>query len=150
MRRLRANGTEGARRSRRWNNVRARSSEGSVQTGVEELNERFAIEGSVRFEEGRGGLPNAVLTHEDGFEARVSLFGANVLSWAMPTGDEVLLVREDARFDRSKPISGGIPVRSTVLLSLLQGTEATKCSAVAVYLPCFPTRCAFHNSVLDP
>jgi hypothetical protein len=104
---------------------------------VEELNERC-------------GLPNAVLTHEDGFEARVSLFGANVLSWAMPTGDEVLLMREDALFDRSKPISGGIPVRSTVLLSVLQGTEATKCSAVAVCPPYFPTRYAFHNSVLDP
>ena len=30
-------------------------------------------------------------------------------SWKQPSGDEVLYVRPDAKFDGSKPISGGIP-----------------------------------------
>jgi D-hexose-6-phosphate mutarotase len=37
------------------------------------------------------------------------LFGAVVTSWKQPSGDEVLYVRPDAKFDKSKPISGGIP-----------------------------------------
>lgn len=84
--------------------------EASYTQKVQELQENFGIAESVKFEQGRGGLPVAVLTHEDGFSATLSLFGANVLSWVENTGDEVLFVREDAKFDKSKPISGGIPV----------------------------------------
>jgi len=42
---------------------------------------------------------------------QVYLYGANVVSWKQPTpgGEEVLYVRPDAVFDKSKPISGGIP-----------------------------------------
>lgn len=32
-----------------------------------------------------------------------------MLSWTQPSGDEVLYTRPDAKFDRSKPISGGMP-----------------------------------------
>ncbi|KDD72809.1 aldose 1-epimerase, partial [Helicosporidium sp. ATCC 50920] len=39
----------------------------------------------------------------------VSLFGGQVLSWRQASGDEVLFVRPDAVFDKSKPIAGGIP-----------------------------------------
>jgi hypothetical protein len=39
----------------------------------------------------------------------VYLFGACVTSWKQVSGDEVLYVRPDAVFDKSKPISGGIP-----------------------------------------
>lgn len=41
--------------------------------------------------------------------AQIYLFGAVVTSWKQPSGDEVLYVRPDAKFDKSKPISGGIP-----------------------------------------
>ncbi len=37
------------------------------------------------------------------------LYGACVTSWTQPSGDEILYVRPDAVFDKSKPISGGIP-----------------------------------------
>lgn len=37
------------------------------------------------------------------------LFGGVVSSWKQPSGDEVLYIRPDAVFDKSKPISGGIP-----------------------------------------
>ena len=42
-------------------------------------------------------------------EPQMYLFGACVTSWKQPSGDEVLYVRPDAVFDKSKPISGGIP-----------------------------------------
>lgn len=38
---------------------------------------------------------------------QVYLFGATICSWKQATGDEVLYVRPDAVFDKSKPISGG-------------------------------------------
>ena len=40
---------------------------------------------------------------------QIYLFGGVVTSWTQPSGDEVLFVRPDAKFDKSKPISGGIP-----------------------------------------
>jgi glucose-6-phosphate 1-epimerase len=40
---------------------------------------------------------------------QIYLFGATVASWKQASGDEVLYVRPDAVFDKSKPISGGIP-----------------------------------------
>lgn len=75
-----------------------------------ELEAAHGIAGSVRFEEREGGLPAAVLSHHNGSTATVYLFGANVASWTQPSGDEVLFVRPDAVFDRSKPISGGVPL----------------------------------------
>jgi D-hexose-6-phosphate mutarotase len=38
---------------------------------------------------------------------QVYLFGGAVCSWKQASGDEVLYVRPDAVFDKSKPISGG-------------------------------------------
>jgi glucose-6-phosphate 1-epimerase len=40
---------------------------------------------------------------------QIYLHGACVTSWKQATGDEVLYVRPDAVFDKSKPISGGLP-----------------------------------------
>ena len=40
---------------------------------------------------------------------QIYLFGGVVTSFKQPTADEVLYVRPDAVFDKSKPISGGIP-----------------------------------------
>ena len=40
---------------------------------------------------------------------QVYLFGGAIISWKQPSGDEILYVRPDAKFDGSKPISGGIP-----------------------------------------
>ena len=77
---------------------------------VQALQDEFGIDGAVSFESGRGGLPKAVLTHVCGSKVEVYLYGANVLSWCQPRGDEILYVRPDAKFDKSKAISGGIPV----------------------------------------
>jgi len=76
---------------------------------VADLQKKFGIPGSVEFVEGKGGLPTAVLKHKCGATAKVTLFGACVTNWTQASGDEVLYVRPDAVFDKSKPISGGIP-----------------------------------------
>ena len=83
--------------------------EQELQTATE-LQREFGIEGSVEFGSGEGGLPCVVLSHACGAEATVYLYGACVASWIQPGGHEVLYVRPDAVFDRSKPISGGIPL----------------------------------------
>ena len=40
---------------------------------------------------------------------QVTLFGACITSFKQANGSEVLYMRPDAVFDKSKPISGGIP-----------------------------------------
>lgn len=76
---------------------------------VQELQQMFGKPGSVEFIEGRGGLPTVSLKHSCGSSAEVTLFGGCITSWKQASGDEVLYVRPDAVFDKSKPISGGIP-----------------------------------------
>ena len=76
---------------------------------VAALAKKFDIPGSVAVIAGRGGLPTVRLTHACGATAEVILFGGLVSSWTQPSGDEVLYIRPDAVFDRSKPVSGGIP-----------------------------------------
>lgn len=76
---------------------------------VKELQGKFEIPGHVEFVQGRGGLPTVVLKHACGSSAEVTLFGACITSWKQASGDEVLYIRPDAVFDKSKPISGGIP-----------------------------------------
>ena len=63
----------------------------------------------MEVKEGRGGLPTVVLTSSCGASAEVILFGGAVTSWKQASGDEVLYIRPDAVFDKSKPVSGGIP-----------------------------------------
>ena len=80
---------------------------------VQDATAAFAIPGSVRFELGEGGLPKCADAQERWKRGGVPL--ARVTSWCQPSGDDVLYVRPDAVFDKSKPISGGIslcfPVR---------------------------------------
>jgi glucose-6-phosphate 1-epimerase len=73
------------------------------------MNAKHGIPGYVEVKAGRGGLPTVVLTHACGSTAEIVLFGAVITSWKQPSGDEVLYVRPDAVFDKSKPISGGVP-----------------------------------------
>ena len=79
-------------------------------TSASELNAAHAIQGSVAFETGAGGLVKCVLTHANGSSAEVHLFGATTTSYKLPSGDEVLFMRPDAKLDGSKPIAGGVPL----------------------------------------
>eukprot|EP00208_Stichococcus_sp_RCC1054_P003283 CAMPEP_0206138546 /NCGR_PEP_ID=MMETSP1473-20131121/3398_1 /ASSEMBLY_ACC=CAM_ASM_001109 /TAXON_ID=1461547 /ORGANISM="Stichococcus sp, Strain RCC1054" /LENGTH=342 /DNA_ID=CAMNT_0053532011 /DNA_START=90 /DNA_END=1118 /DNA_ORIENTATION=- len=78
-------------------------------TDVGALQQKFGIPEHVEVTTGQGGLPIVRLTHSCGASAEVYLFGGAVISWKMASGDEVLYTRPDAKFDKSKPISGGIP-----------------------------------------
>eukprot|EP00775_Hariotina_reticulata_P000119 gene119-286_t len=87
----------------------ARRTQVVAAASVADLQSKFGIPGSVEFAEGNGGLPTVVLKHACGASAQVYLFGGAVCSWKQASGDEVLYVRPDAVFDKSKPISGGVP-----------------------------------------
>lgn len=50
-------------------------------------------------------IPPALLYH-----TQVYLYGACISSWQQANGSEVLYMRPDAVFDKSKPISGGVPL----------------------------------------
>ncbi|GAX79977.1 hypothetical protein CEUSTIGMA_g7416.t1 [Chlamydomonas eustigma] len=80
-----------------------------VASSVAELQEKYGIAGSVEVVSGTAGSTKVVLKHGCGSSAEVYLYGACVTSWKQASGDEVLYVRPDAVFDKSKPISGGIP-----------------------------------------
>ena len=89
--------------------VRGRVVRVQAAANVGELQAKFGIPDAVEVVEGRGGLPTVVLKHACGASAEVVLFGGCVTSWKQSSGDEVLYIRPDAKFDGSKPISGGIP-----------------------------------------
>jgi hypothetical protein len=53
---------------------------------------------------GQGDLDVVRLTASDGTAAEVYLFGGVVTSFKPKGGDDVLYVRPDAKFDKSKPV----------------------------------------------
>lgn len=65
--------------------------------------------GSATAGKGLGDLDVVRLSAADGSTAEVYLFGGVVTSFKPKGGDDVLYVRPDAKFDKSKPISGGLP-----------------------------------------
>lgn len=81
----------------------------SDSTDISSLQEKFGIADHVQVTTGQGDLPIVRLNHSCGSSAEVYLFGGMVGSWKQAAGDEVLYIRPDAKFDKSKPISGGIP-----------------------------------------
>lgn len=69
---------------------------------------RVRAAASVEEIAGEGGLPAVKLTSADGCTATAYLFGGVVTSF-VKDGRDILFVRPDAVFDKSKPISGGLP-----------------------------------------
>ena len=63
---------------------------------------------SVEEIKGEGDLPAVKLTSADGCTATAYLFGGVVTSF-VKEGRDILYVRPDAVFNKSKPISGGLP-----------------------------------------
>jgi glucose-6-phosphate 1-epimerase len=76
---------------------------------IEKLNARHGIPGMVEFVNGKGGLPTALIynTHAS---ARVTLHGAQALSFTPAGGQDVLWVSEASRFEPGTAIRGGIPI----------------------------------------
>ncbi len=72
------------------------------------LNERFAREGAVRFEQRFGG--DAAVLRSPGGTAVVALQGAQVLSWVPAGGQDVLWLSPLAALGTGKAVRGGIPI----------------------------------------
>ena len=98
------------RRAHSFNDVVVKAASTNDDEFVSALNAKFAIPTSVSFFDDEcdetSSSPYVSLTHKNGSTAKVYLFGANCASWTQPTGDEVLFVRPDAKFDESVPIAG--------------------------------------------
>jgi glucose-6-phosphate 1-epimerase len=74
-----------------------------------ELNQKFSIDGHIKFIAGEGDLPMAVIGNKYA-TAMVSLYGAQVLSYK-PIGEEDLLwMSNKSLFKEGKAIRGGIPL----------------------------------------
>jgi glucose-6-phosphate 1-epimerase len=79
------------------------------QDPLQDLNDRHALPGKLRFQFGNGGLPLAAIT-TPAATAQVYLHGAHVTHY-QPAGQAPLLfLSENSFFDDSKPIRGGIPI----------------------------------------
>jgi glucose-6-phosphate 1-epimerase len=82
---------------------------GQMTARIEELNERFGISGSVRVEQGNGGLPRLRISTAAG-AGEIYLHGAQVTSWRPAGGDEVIFLSERSHWEDGKAIRGGVPV----------------------------------------
>src|SRR3974390_3349364 len=76
---------------------------------IEELNERFGIPGTVRMDQGNGGLPRLRISTTAG-AGEIYLHGAQVTSWRPAGGDEGIFLSERSHWEDGKAIRGGIPV----------------------------------------
>ncbi|KAK9867589.1 hypothetical protein WJX84_000523 [Apatococcus fuscideae] len=81
-----------------------------MQEYLEWSQETFDIEDLVEVRQGLGGLPCVALQHPTGATAQVYLHGANVVSWTMPDGRELLHTMSDNVFDGHESIRGGMPI----------------------------------------
>lgn len=61
-------------------------------------------------EQGANGLQKITLRSPKGWTAEVYSYGAQVISWKDPSGEDVLFVSKNAIFSPPKAIRGGIPV----------------------------------------
>lgn len=76
---------------------------------IEQLNSNHAIEGNIRFIEGEGGLPTAVIENAHA-HAKVTLHGAHVTHFQPHNQAPILWMSSQAQYRSDKALRGGIPV----------------------------------------
>ncbi|MBL0359070.1 MAG: D-hexose-6-phosphate mutarotase [Chitinophagaceae bacterium] len=76
---------------------------------VETLNNRFAIEGKVKFTTGKGNLTSLHINSKYA-SAEICLYGGQLLSYQPSGQQDVLWVSERSLFENGKAIRGGIPL----------------------------------------
>ena len=77
---------------------------------LKELNERFGLNGAVRFDAGPGGLTRAKIA-TDAATAEIYLQGAHVTAWQPANvGHPVLFMSAKSHFAEGKAIRGGVPL----------------------------------------
>jgi len=76
---------------------------------IEELNERYEIPGTARFEAGPGGMTQLDIRTQ-GHQAQLMLHGAHVTHFCPAGGEPALWMSRRSWFAPGKPIRGGVPV----------------------------------------
>lgn len=76
---------------------------------VNELNQKYGINGTLAFDSGNGELPVVKITN-DFADATISLYGAHVLSYIPKGQEDVLWMSKSSAYKVGTPIRGGIPV----------------------------------------
>ena len=76
---------------------------------IDELNEKFGVEGEVGFMELDGDLPFITITNKYA-EADICLYGAQITSFRPMRTTDVLWISPYSIFEKGKAIRGGIPV----------------------------------------
>lgn len=74
------------------------------------MTSQYAIPGRVEIATGPHDAPTVLLTHPSGASAEADAYGAHVVSWKDPSGEELLYMSPKAIFRRGKAMRGGIPV----------------------------------------
>jgi glucose-6-phosphate 1-epimerase len=79
-------------------------------TTVQELNERFGLQGAVSFDDGPGGLTRAMIA-TDAAAAEIYLQGAHVAQWQPRNAEQqILFLSPKSQFMPGKAIRGGVPL----------------------------------------
>lgn len=77
---------------------------------IQQLNERYGIDGKLTIQAGEGGLPMIHINHE-GVSALISIYAGQVLSFTPRNAKEdVLFLSHKAYYQEGKAIKGGVPV----------------------------------------
>jgi len=74
------------------------------------MSKRALIKNQIIRGAGPGGFPAVRLVHSSGYEAVVSEYGGQIVSWTDPKRRELLFLSEKAIFKSGKAIRGGMPV----------------------------------------
>ncbi len=76
---------------------------------IEELNQRFAMDGIAQITAGNSGLPK-ISVSTPAATAEIYLHGAHLTSWRPVGSEEVIFLSKKSQFAPGKAIRGGIPV----------------------------------------
>lgn len=76
---------------------------------IEQLNKSFGIAGKVNFFKGKGGLTTVEINTKDA-KSEISLYGAQLLSFAPQGQQDIIWMSENSLFEEGKAIRGGIPL----------------------------------------
>jgi glucose-6-phosphate 1-epimerase len=78
-------------------------------TRIEELNRQVQLSGCAEVVAGNAGFPKLRLQSQSSI-AEIYLYGAQVTSWKVDGGDEVLFLSDRSHWEDGRPIRGGIPI----------------------------------------
>ena len=76
---------------------------------IDDLDEKFAIEGEVGFAELEGDLPFVMVSNKYA-EANICLYGAQITNYRTVRSMDILWMSPESSFERGKAIRGGVPV----------------------------------------